>query len=91
MARAGDQPVRTDFIDYPTAWRIQEETTLEHHPGCSSVEGSNGGMGGPGFLCDCAAMPTEWARRAIEQEPEREAEIRETLQGYLPEHMRTPT
>lgn len=82
--RAGGEPVRTDFIDYPTGWRIQSETPgLEHHPDCSALVG--------GFLCDCAAMPVEWARRAIEQEPEREAEIRETLQGYLPEHMRTPT
>ena len=83
--------LRTDFIDYPTAWAIQKEVgdKLEHDPACSSVPGSNGGMGGPGFLCDCAAMPTEWARRAIEQEPEREAEIRRALQPYLPEHMRT--
>ena len=82
---ADDTPFRTDFIDYPTGWRIQKETPgLEHHPDCSSVEGSNGGMGGPAFLCDCAAMPVEWARRAIEMEPEREAEIMATLQRYLP-------
>lgn len=80
--------VRTDFIDFPTAWRIQEEP-LEHHPRCSSVPQEDEPLAGPGLLCDCAAMPIEWARRAIEQEPDRENEIRETLQGYLPEHMRT--
>lgn len=80
------EPLRTDFIDFPTAWRICVETEgkAEHHPDCSfaTTHGT--------FLCDCAAMPVEWARRAIEQEPEREAEIRATLQRYLPEHMRSP-
>lgn len=75
------EPVRTDFIDYPTGWRIQREVgdDLDHHPRCSS----------PVFLCDCGAMPKEWARRAIAQEPHREADIRETLQTYLPKTERT--
>lgn len=84
-----DGIVRTDFIDYPTAWAIQRHVELEHHPDCSSIEASIGGRGGAGFLCDCAAMPVEWARRAIQQEPERKADITEALQPYLPEHMRT--
>lgn len=75
-------PIRTDFIDFPTAHRIAKEIAgkAEHHPECSS----------PALLCDCAAVPVEWARRAIAQEPEREAEITATLQRYLPEHMRAP-
>lgn len=83
--------MRTDFIDFPTAWEIQHDVgeQLEHHPQCSSVEQADEPLAGRGLLCDCAAMPTEWARRAIEQEPEREAEIREALQRYVPEHMRT--
>lgn len=83
--------MRTDFIDYPTGWEIQREvgTQLEHDPRCSSVPQADVPLAGPAFLCDCAAVPVEWARRAIELEPEREAEIRETLQRYLPEHMRT--
>lgn len=74
--------MRTDFIDYPTGWEIQREVgdKLEHHPRCSALAG---------MLCDCAAMPVEWARRAIELEPEREADIRQALQRYLPAHMRT--
>jgi hypothetical protein len=76
--------VRTDFIDFPTGWRIVKEQPLEHHAECSFV--TTGGA----MLCDCAAMPVEWARRAIEQEPEREAEIQQTLQRYLPENMRSP-
>lgn len=91
MANDSTVQFRTDFIDYPTGWLIQKEVghKLEHDPACSSVPGHTGGMSGPAFLCDCAAMPVEWARRAIEMEPEREAEIRQTLQRYLPEHMRT--
>lgn len=82
--------MRTDFIDFPTGWEIQREvgSQLEHDPRCSSVPQADMPLAGPGFLCDCAAMPVEWARRAIELEPEREAEIKETLQEYLPEHMR---
>lgn len=77
-------PVRTDFIDFPTAHRIAREIEgkAEHHPECSAVQTAGA------LLCDCAAVPVEWARRAIEQEPDREAEIRETLQRYLPEPMR---
>ena len=79
--RSERRGMRTDFIDFPTAWEIQHDVgdQLEHHPKCSA----------PAFLCDCAAVPTEWARRAIELEPEREDEIRVALQRYLPDHMRT--
>ena len=84
MAMGPSRPVRTDFIDFPTAHRIAREIEgkAEHHPECSAVQ-TDGAL-----LCDCAAMPVEWARRAIEQEPHREAEIKATLQTYLPEHMR---
>jgi hypothetical protein len=56
--------MRTDFLDYPTAWAIQKEvgTTLEHHPRCSSVPGWDP-ISGPGFLCDCGAVEREWERR----------------------------
>lgn len=57
--------LRFDMIDFPCAWAIQKSvgTTLSHDPKCSSVEGSNGGAGGPGFLCDCGAVIREWFRR----------------------------
>lgn len=67
--------IRTDFIDYPTGFRIQEETPdLSHHERCSA----------PVFLCDCGAMPREWARRAKEQEPDRADAIDAELRRYLP-------
>lgn len=52
----------SDFLDFPTAWKIQKEIghTLDHHPDCSSVEGSNGGMGGGMWLCDCGAIQRHW-------------------------------
>ncbi len=49
-----------DFLDYPTGWAIQRGYQLDHDPRCSSVEGSNGGMGGPAFLCDCGAIEIKW-------------------------------
>lgn len=62
--------MRTDFLDYPTAWAIQKEAgeTLDHHPKCSSVP-RKGSMSGPGFLCDCGALEREWERRKTEQPP----------------------
>lgn len=56
--------MRTDFLDYPTAWAIQNEVgpTLDHHPHCSSVPGWHP-MAGPAFLCDCDAVKLEWERR----------------------------
>jgi hypothetical protein len=52
-----------DYPDFPTAWAIQDShgTTLDHHPRCSSVPGWDA-ISGPGFLCDCDAIKTEWAR-----------------------------
>ena len=40
--------MRTDFLDFPTAWQIQNEVgpTLPHDELCSSVYS-------PAFLCDC--------------------------------------
>ncbi len=59
-----DSKIRFDMLDFPCAWEIQKTvgSTLSHDPNCSSVEGSNGGMGGPGFLCDCGAITREWFR-----------------------------
>lgn len=59
--------MRTDFLDYPTAWAIQNEVgpTLDHHEKCSSFPGWQAmrAMGGPAFLCDCGAVEREWERR----------------------------
>lgn len=52
---------RFDFLDFPTAWAIQEADDLPHNDKCSSTPGSNGGMGGSAFLCDCGAVTARWA------------------------------
>jgi hypothetical protein len=64
-----DEPlkVRTDFLDFPTAWAIQDRGGLEHHPRCSSVPGWSR-LSGPGLLCDCGAVPKEWERLAAAQQ-----------------------
>lgn len=65
--------MRFDMLDFPTAWEIQKSVgaTLDHHPECSSVPGSNRGMGGPALLCDCGAIEAEWKRlRAAQSEEE---------------------
>lgn len=56
--------MRTDFLDYPTAWAIQKEVgpTLTHHMKCSSVPGWHP-LSGPALLCDCGAVESEWRRR----------------------------
>ena len=50
--------MRTDFLDFPTAWDIQREVghELPHDELCSSVYSL-------AFLCDCGAVPNEWDRR----------------------------
>jgi hypothetical protein len=50
--------MRTDFLDFPTAWDIQNEVgrDLPHDDLCSSVYST-------AFLCDCGAVPNEWERR----------------------------
>jgi len=50
------------FLDYPTAWAIQRQSLLTHHPRCSSVKGWDP-ISGPHFLCDCGAVMREWERR----------------------------
>jgi hypothetical protein len=52
--------MRTDFLDFPTAWAIQREVgpSLPHDELCSSVYS-------PCFLCDCGAVPNEWERRRL--------------------------
>ena len=61
------EPVREDFLDFTTAWRIQKEigTQIEHIRECSSVpkpESPNhrDRMAGPAFLCDCGAVELAW-------------------------------
>ncbi|HEX3649579.1 MAG TPA: hypothetical protein VHV49_14230 [Pseudonocardiaceae bacterium] len=49
-----------DFLDFPTAWAIQRAGIEHTSPKCSAVPGSNGGMGGPFFLCDCGAVEARW-------------------------------
>lgn len=51
-----------DFVDFPTAWAIQRHADLTHDPRCSSVPGWHP-LSGPGLLCDCGAIATEWRRR----------------------------
>lgn len=55
--------LRTDFLDFPTAWAIQRRVELQHDPLCSSVESDEHPLKGPFFLCDCRAVPAEWERR----------------------------
>lgn len=57
--------IRTDMLDFPTAWAIQRRGGLTHHPRCSSVPGWHP-MSGPGFLCDCGAVPDAW-KLAVER------------------------
>lgn len=48
--------MRTDFLDFPTAWDIQREGDADGDELCSSVYSI-------AFLCDCGAVPNEWERR----------------------------
>jgi len=41
--------VREDFLDFPTAWRIQNDGVEHADPRCSALQ-TSGGM-----LCDCGA------------------------------------
>lgn len=69
MAERKLSVVREDFIDYPTGFQIQDEigtSSPPHDPHCSCVEGWNP-ISGPGFLCDCEAVPTEWRFRVATQ------------------------
>ena len=70
--------LRTDRLDAETAWGIQHQTygKLRHHVGCRSLVAV--------LLCNCPALPLEWARRAIQQEPERETEILTILKSSMP-------
>jgi hypothetical protein len=58
-------PVREDFIDFPTGWRLAREGVVHTDPRCSYVQ--TGGA----LLCDCGAIETEWARRVRDQQTER--------------------
>lgn len=52
-----------DYLDFPTAWAIQKDRggRLHHDQRCSSVPEWNP-VSGPGLLCDCGAIETEWQR-----------------------------
>lgn len=50
-----------DFIDFPTAWAIQESCQLEHNERCSSVPGWHP-MSGSALLCDCGAIEAHWEK-----------------------------
>ena len=45
--------IRTDFIDFPTAWELQRRGLEHTDQRCSAVQDS-------GFLCDCGAIETAW-------------------------------
>jgi hypothetical protein len=66
-------PVRTDFIDFPTGWRIQDEGLTHTDARCSAVQ-TGGAM-----LCDCSALPLEWAARVAHQ-----TGVRPDVSSYLP-------
>lgn len=61
--------VREDFIDYPTGWELQRAGLQHVTLACSAVPPDQGGspLGGPGFLCDCAALPYAWVERCVAQ------------------------
>lgn len=60
--------MRLDFIDYPTAWALQDEVGHEmedhRHELCSAVR-SKGAL-----LCDCGAIGIRWKEHGGEN-PER--------------------
>lgn len=61
-------PVREDFLDLTTAWRIQREMgeKFEHlDQRCSAVQS-------PAFLCDCRAVEGEWKLRVQQQRAARD-------------------
>lgn len=70
-------PVREDFLDFDTAWRIARAGINHTDPRCSYIQ-TEGGL-----LCDCGAIQTEWARLVAEQQAapaEVAAEVYSTLQ-----------
>lgn len=56
------EPVREDFIDFPTAWRIQREGVTHTSVLCSAVHADGA------LLCDCGAVEDEWKRRVLAQQ-----------------------
>lgn len=60
MSTPDTESVRADFLDYPTAWRIQGEGVTHTDPRCSAVQCE-------AFLCDCGAVEDEWRRRVAAQ------------------------
>ena len=64
---SNDDPVREDFLDYPTAWRIAKEGVKHTTDKCSYVQ-TDGAL-----LCDCGAVRFEWDRRILAQLAKRRA------------------
>jgi hypothetical protein len=70
-----------DFLDFPTAWAIQEAGGLPHHERCSSVEGWHP-LSGPALLCDCGAVKLRWEElRAFQRDDKPEASVGGTEGG----------
>lgn len=69
------EPMRTDFLDFPTAWAIQNRGGLVHHERCSAPRS------GGGFLCDCGAVRRRWEELCREQgvDPNPNADVAEEL------------
>jgi hypothetical protein len=68
-----DERFRTDFLDFPTAWRVQR-LGLEHATRkCSAVQGDGA------FLCDCGAVAIRWAELV-----EAQGDPRPDIVHYLP-------
>ena len=61
--------MRTDFIDYPTAWELVRTTAAVHHPRCSYTDAT---WGTGVTLCDCNVLMWAWARHGG-TDPERYA------------------
>lgn len=55
------EPIREDFLDYPTAWRIAKEGVEHTSDQCSQVQTAGA------LLCDCGAVRVEWERRVTVQ------------------------
>ena len=65
MPEPRPEPVREDFLDFPTAWRLHDAVETHLSPQCSSAQ--TGGA----LLCDCGAVTAERERRVAEQKAAR--------------------
>lgn len=77
--------VREDFLDFPTAWAIQEAGDGEHDHDCSA--GSTGGA----FLCDCTVVArtyVELVRRQMSSRGEPVAAITKKVDELQQKYLR---